>query len=72
MSSDNVATNESIVFYVYVYGIQQDDSASNDFLYTNSSHVKGKTYTFDLQIEAVVSPGQAADITEEGSSSANA
>ena len=60
----NVEKNTTKTYYVYIYGVQPDDDASNDFLYSNQAQNIGQTYQFELQIEAVISEGQEADITE--------
>lgn len=52
---ENVAVNETATFYVYVYGVQPNDKATNDFL--------DQTYTFDLTITATISAGQNAIFT---------
>lgn len=61
----NVAKNQTKSFYVYIYGVQPDDDATNDFLYdATATTIKGETYEFELQIESVISEGQEADITQ--------
>ena len=63
----NVTKNTKKTFFVYIYGVQPDDSASNSFLYTqdtSSSKEIGKTYTFELRIDATISEGQSPDITQ--------
>ena len=62
---ENIARDYSETFYVYIFGIQQDDNATNDFLYSDNAYTTGETYTFKLKLEATVTPGQAAEITEE-------
>lgn len=67
MTELNVAKDSVATFYVYIYGVQPDDSATNDFLYDTdkNSNVVGATYTLTLQIEAVISAGQNSTIVED-------
>ena len=51
----NVAVDDFATFYVYVYGVQPNDEATNDFL--------SETYSFDLTITATISSGQGAIFT---------
>lgn len=60
----DVAKDDKATFYVYIYGIQPDDSASNDFLYEDISANTGKEYIFQLRIEATITEGQEAEIVE--------
>ncbi len=68
-SYTNIAKDSSVTFYVYIYGVQPDDTADNTFLYDDQANNVGETYTFKLRINATVTAGQNAEITEEEISS---
>ena len=67
MTELNVAKDSVATFYVYIYGVQPDDAATNDFLSDtdDNDNVLGATYTLTLQIEAVISAGQNSTIVED-------
>lgn len=57
LTVENIATNGVATFYVYFYGVQPDDDATNAFL--------SETYDFTLLLNATLTPGQDASIDIE-------
>lgn len=57
LTVENIATNGVATFYVYFYGVQPNDDATNAFL--------SETYDFTLLLNATLTPGQDASIDIE-------
>ena len=62
-SSVNLAAGENASIYLYVFGIQEIDSAlSTDFLYTNLTRTDTRSYQFKLSI--IAEPKGSTNVTE--------